>query len=372
MKIPPVKVYFPEEDREDILEKISETLNTGYLTLGKYTEEFEKMFAEYIGTEYAVAVNSGTAALEIILRSIGIKGRSVIVPTNTFFATPASVIHAGGKVVFSEISGNLCMSPMHLLDNINNDTKAVILVHIGGNITSEINEIQEICEDHELYLIEDAAHAHGATIDGMKAGNLGDAGAFSFYPTKVMTTGEGGMITTNDKRIYEKALILRDQGKARYNNNIHVELGYAWRMNEINAILGLSQLRHLDEFLNDRRRIANFYDRRLRSFNCLDSIQISRSVKSSYYKYVVLLESGIDRDSIKKELKDEYNVSLTGEVYEVPCHKQPIANKINGFKNNVFPVAEDLCKRHICLPIFATMTIEEAQYVIDSLKEVVR
>ena len=370
MNIPAARICFPEADRKEILKQIEGILESGQLTLGKYGTEFEERFAEYVGTKYAVAVNSGTSALEIILRVLNIEGGSVIVPTNTFFATPASVIHAGGKVIFADITDNLCLAPESVKKSIQKDTKAVIIVHIGGLVPPEIEEIQQICREQRLVLIEDAAHAHGSTLNGKKAGSLGTAAAFSFYPTKVMTSGEGGMITTDDEDIYQRALIFRDQGKAGFLGNIHTEMGYNWRMSEIHAAIGLSQFSRLEEFINDRRRIARFYDEELKQIHSVSLVKIPSQVESNYYKYAAILKDGIDRAAIKKELREKYNVSLSGEVYELPCHLQPVFKDLLGYKGGEFPVAEDLCQRHICLPVFAGMTEEQAGYVIKSLKEV--
>ena len=372
MKIPAAKIYFPEEDRKELLEQIDVILASGQLTLGKYTKEFEERFAAYVGTKYAIAVNSGTSALEIPLRALDVKGHSVIVPTDTFFATPASVIHAGGEVIFADVTENLCIDPESVKENIREDTKGVIVVHIGGIIAPQIKEIQEICEDKGLFLIEDAAHAHGSTLDGKMAGGFGDAAAFSFYPTKVMTSGEGGMITTDDKKVYERALVFRDQGKAGFYGNVHTEMGYNWRMSEIHAAIGLSQFARLEEFIRDRRRIAKIYDKELKKIEGVPPITIPSNVKSNYYKYVALLDEGINRVTIKKELKEKHGVSLSGEVYELPCHLQPIFKELYGFKEGDFPVAEDICKRQICLPAFATMADEQAKYVIETLKEVIK
>jgi len=372
MQIPAAKIYFPEEDRKELLKQIDAILESGQLTLGRYTKEFEEIFAAYVGTRYAIAVNSGTSALEIPLRALDVKGHSVIVPTNTFFATPASVIHAGGKVIFADVTENLCIDPESVKEYISDDTKGVIVVHIGGIVAPQIKEIQEICKDHGLFLIEDAAHAHGSTLDGKKTGGFGDAAAFSFYPTKVMTLGEGGMITTDDKKIYERALVFRDQGKAGFYGNVHTEMGYNWRMSEVHAAIGLSQFARLEEFIRDRRSVAKIYDEELKEISGVTPIKIPANVKSNYYKYVALLDEGVDRVVIKKELKEKQGVSLSGEVYELPCHQQPIFKELYGFEDGDFPIAEDICKRQICLPVFATMTEEQAGYVVDSLKEVLK
>jgi perosamine synthetase len=371
MQIPAARIYFPEEDRKELQERIDGILKSGQLTLGKYTKEFEERFAQYMGTKYAIAVNSGTSALEIILRALDIEGSTVVVPTNTFFATPAAVVHAGGKVIFADVTDNLCLDTKSLRNAISEDTKAVILVHIGGVVPPQTKEILRICEEHNLYLIEDAAHAHGSAFNNKKAGSFGVAAAFSFYPTKVITSGEGGMITTDDEDVCQRALVFRDQGKAGFLGNIHTEMGYNWRMSEIHAAIGLSQFARLEEFITDRRKMAQIYDEQLAHFNGINSLKVPKEVKSNYYKYAALLDEGIDRTSLKKALKEKFGVSLSGEVYELPCHLQPIFKKLYGFGGGEFPVAEDLCRRHICLPVFAGMTDEQARHVVNSLREVI-
>nr|WP_321352015.1 DegT/DnrJ/EryC1/StrS aminotransferase family protein [uncultured Methanoregula sp.] len=372
MNIPAAKIYFPEQDRKKILQNIDGALESGQLTLGKYGKEFEEKFATYCGVQYAVAVNSGTSSLEIPLRVFDVKDKSVIVPTNTFFATPASVIHAGGNVEFADITENLCIDPVSLQEKITKNTKGVIAVHIGGLVTPEIREVRKICDDHNLFLLEDAAHAHGSTLNGKKAGSFGDAGSFSFYPTKVMTSGEGGMIVTDDKKTYERALVFRDQGKAGFFGNVHTEMGYNWRMSEIHAIIGLAQFARLEEFIQRRREVAKIYDKELTGIKGLTTVKCPAGNISNYYKYCAILKKGIDRAVLKKELKEKYSVNLSGEVYELPCHLQPIFKDMLGFKGGELPVAEDLCSRHICLPVFATMTDEQAMYVVDSLKTVLK
>jgi len=371
MQVPAARICFPEEDRAELLKKIDGILASGQLTLGKYTKEFEAKFAQYVGTRYAVAVNSGTSALEIILRALDIEGSSVVVPTNTFIASPATVVHAGGKVIFADSADNLCLDTESLKKNISRDTRAVMIVHIGGLVPPQITEIQQICQERQILLIEDAAHAHGSTLNGKQAGSFGIAAAFSFYPTKVMTCAEGGMITTDDEKIYQRALVFRDQGKAGFLGNIHTEMGYNWRMSEVHAAIGLSQFARLEEFIADRRRAARIYDKELPGIDKLSLIEIPPAAKSNYYKYVALLEDGIDRAALKKEMREKYSVGLSGEVYELPCHLQPVFKDKYGFKGGEFPAAEDLCRRQICLPVFAGMKEEEAKYVVDSLRRVI-
>lgn len=376
MRIPILRIPFTDEDISFVQRGIGEVLKSGQLAMGKYVAEFERRFAEFVGTKYAIGVNSGTSALEICLRAMDVRNSSVIVPTNTFMATATSVIHAGGRVIFSDvIKEDLCMDPEDLNEKIQKNTKAVILVHIGGIISSQLKVIQEICEDHNLFLIEDAAHAHGSTISGNKAGSLGIAGAFSFYPTKVITCGEGGMITTDNEKLHEKALILRDHGKPDHRFNKHTEFGYNWRLSEIHAVIGLEQMNKIDWILSERKRVARTYDEKLRNVEGIEPIRIPPNVKSSYYKYIVYLNEGVDRNYVKDKMKNEYGVELTGEVYADPCHSQPVFKKYPGMilneESDKFPGAEYVCNKHLCLPLYPGLTEEEVSYVAESLKSVI-
>ena len=364
MRVPPAKIYVPEEDRREILAHIDECLATGQLTLGKHGTAFEEAFAQTAGTKHAIATSSGTSALEIIFRAIGIDGGEVIVPTNTFFATPAAVQHAGGIVRFAECDpATYSIDVEHARSLIVPRTKALVIVHIGGIITPRIAELRKVCDDAGISLIEDAAHAHGSTLNGRPAGSFGRAAAFSFYPTKVITSGEGGMIATDDESINEQARVYRDQGKAGFTSNFHTLLGNNWRMSEPHAVIGRYQLKRLPEFIAARRRIAAIYDRLLARTG-IEPLLVDASVASNYYKYIAMPPAGVDRTALKKRLREAYDVGLSGEVYEAPCHLQPI---FSPQAEGSLPVAEELCARHICLPVSAVMTDEDAEYVVESL-----
>ena len=364
--IPPVKIYFPDEDRKQILTAIDECLRTGQLTLGKYVKAFEDKFAKMVGTRYAIAVNSGTSSIEIPLRIFGVKGKEIIVPTNTFFATPAAVLHAGARVRFVDVDPQTFSIDVESFEQaIGPETVGVIVVHIAGIVTPRMAEIQEICKQHGLWFLEDAAHAHGACYNGRMAGTFGRAASFSFFPTKVITSAEGGMIATNDAEVYEEALIYRDQGKAESSSNFHTRLGYNWRMSEPHAIIGISQLARLQEFTVARSHIATIYDRGLKNTPGVQAFRLPEGCLSNYYKYIALLEKGVDRSLLKKQLRERYQVGLSGEVYDIPCHQQPI---FRPYSAGEFPNAEDICRRHICLPIYSNMTDNEAEYVLFALK----
>lgn len=368
--IPPVKPYFPIEDVERIKSDVEKIIQSGMLTSFTYTKEFEKKFADLCRVNYAIAVNSGTSALEIALRTTGLKGGDeVLVPTNTFTATAAAIFFAGGKPVFTDIDPeNLCIDADNVQRYITQKTKGVMMVHIGGLICPEIKAIKKICDDHNLFLIEDAAHAHGSTIDEQPAGSLGDIGCFSFYPTKVITTGEGGMITTNDVKVAEKARVLRDQGKENFNSNIIVELGYNWRLPEINAAIGTVQIERLPEIIEKRNRIAQYYDKELDKISGIEPLRIPTNIISNYYKYVAFLDRRISRDELKQKLREK-GVKCGGEVYWPPLHLQPIYQKLLGLKKGDFPAAEEVCQRMVCLPMFAQMTPEDAGYVVEKIKK---
>ena len=367
MRVPPAKIHIPEEDRRQILQSIDECLASGQLTLGKHGAAFEEAFARTAGTTHAIATSSGTSALEIIFRAIEVAGGEVIVPANTFFATPAAVIHAGGTVRFAECDPQtFSVDVDHVRSLIGARTRAVVVVHIGGIITPRIGELQKICDDARIPLIEDAAHAHGSSLSGRPAGSFGLAAAFSFYPTKVITSGEGGMIATNDERIDERARAYRDQGKAGFTSNFHTLLGNNWRLSEPHAIIGRSQLARLPEFIAARQRIAAIYDGALDGTG-ISPLGIPDESSCNYYKYIAMLPTGIDRARLKKTLRERFDVGLSGEVYEAPCHLQPVFGPQDA---GTLPVVEEVCARHICLPVSAVMTDDDARYVVESLGSV--
>ena len=367
--VPAARPVFPVEDRARITALIDAALASGALTLGSLTAQFEEAVSRRVGTRHAVAVSSGTAALELVLRVAGVAGREVIVPANTFFATAAAVVHAGARPRFVDIDARTFgLSVDTIQPALGPDTAAVIAVHIGGLVTPDICAIRELCDARGIALIEDAAHAHGAGLRGVHAGSFGYAGAMSFYPTKVVTSGEGGMIVTDDERLRDEARIYRDQGKAGFLGGEHVRMGYAWRMSELHAAVGLVQWDRLDEFVANRRRIASVYDEAIEGIAGVAAVKPPDGCDPNYYKYIALLPSGVDRDVIKRELREGHGVSLSGEVYARPLHREPV---FEGSASEPLPVAEDVCVRHVCLPIHSDMTVEEALRVTAALETVI-
>ena len=364
MRVPPARILFPPEDRAAILAMIDEALTSGQLTLGAVGRELEEAFAVRHGTRHAVAVSSGTAALEIILRAIGVEAREVIVPANTFFATAAAAVHAGATLRLVDCDPNtMAIDPTDLEACITTETAAVVIVHIGGLITPAIDEIAQLCADRGVQLVEDAAHAHGSAFDGRSAGQFGTAASFSFYPTKVMAGGEGGMIVTDDDDIAEEARVYRDQGKGSFHANFHTRMGANWRMSEPHAAIVLSQLHRLDEFIDRRQELAARYDAAIDGLG-LGTVASPPAASSNFYKYVVFLPDVIDRTAFKQYVRAEYDIGLSGEVYDTPLHHQPVFSHLD---ERAFPGAEWLCARHVCLPLYPALSEDDVDYVVESL-----
>jgi dTDP-4-amino-4,6-dideoxygalactose transaminase len=368
MKIPPVKVVFSEADKKDILNRISACLSSGMLAQGANVNEFEQNFAKYTGSTHAVAVNTGGAAIEIPMRIYDVANKEVLVPTDTFLATASSVILAGGKVRLVDISPDTFSPSLeNLKRRVTKNTAGVIIVHIGGIVTPEMPAIRRWCDENGLWLFEDCAHAHGSRLGERSAGSFGSAGGYSFFATKVITSGEGGVIVTNDEAFAKKAKVLRDYGKEQPWVSYHTHLGANWRMSDITAAVAVVQLARLEEFIAWRDKIATIYTEALRATGRSSGRPVLPHGKCSWYKYIVVLPGGVDRQKLRDSMKAK-GVSLSGGVYEIPLHKQPVFAGMEG----EFPVAEELCDRHICLPLYYGMTEQEAVYVVDTLNESLR
>ena len=368
VRIPPMKVAFDKEDIQDIHLKLDEILTTGMLAQGKYVAELEQRWAEYVGAKHAVAVNSGTSAIEAPMRLLGVEGEEVLVPDNTFAATAMSVMAAGGLVRLVDTDPETFSVRLEdLKRRLTPQTVGVIVVHIGGIVTPEIESIRRWCNDQRIWLFEDCAHAHGSEYNGKRAGTFGVAGSYSFFATKVMTSAEGGMIVTDDDAVAEGSRLLRNHGKPQPWVSYHTCVGSNWRMSELNAIVGLAQLKRLDEFIAWREKIARLYGQWLEDIPGV--IPVLPRSRSSWYKCMVLLPEGVDRGALKLRMK-ERGVSLSGEVYETPLHQQPVFLEQVG--DSQFPNADEICGRHVCLPLYHGMTEDEARFVIDTLRSCLR
>jgi perosamine synthetase len=366
-QVPPTKIDFSPEDRAWITARISEVLESGRLTLGAFGEQFERELAASMKVKHAVVVNSGTASLEIMLRAVDVAGKDVLVPANTFFATAAAVIAAGGRPVLMDTDvATLSTSLKEIEKRLTPKTVGIMIVHIAGFITAEMPAIADFARKKGLWLMEDAAHAQGSTLDGKHAGTFGLAGSFSFYPTKVMTSAEGGVIVTDDAKLADEARIYRDQGKASFLQNTHIRMGYNWRMSEPHAVIGLRHLQNLPAMIANRQRIAARYDAALNNgSNGVRPMAPPKGCVSNYYKYVVMLPGDVDRKVVKTWLRERHGVNCSGEVYEVPLHKNEVLRHLDP---GDLTQSEIACGRQMCLPIFASMTEAQADQVLAALK----
>ena len=357
---------FPEPDIESILALVRQSLCSGHLTNGEHVKEFERRFAAFIGVRHAVAVSTGTAALEISLRALGISGKEVILPSETFVASVNSILLAGGTPVFAEIHPDTyCLDIEDVERRITQRTAAVMLVHMAGLVVPNIGQFQELCAKHGIDLIEDAAHAHGASYAGKRAGSFGRAGCFSFYPTKVITTAEGGMITTDDDALARTARSLRNHG-ANPDAPDYIAVSSNMRMAEPLAAIGLVQLNRLEEFVEHRNSIAARYTHGLREVVGIRALPEYGGVHS-YWNYLAVLEDeDIDRASLAQCLLERYGVEIAWP-YDPPCHLQPVFQRVLGSKPGDLPRSEALLQRHIALPMHAALTGEDAEYVLESL-----
>jgi len=360
--------YFPKEDIDRLLVDIREVLETGRLRNGKNLLAFERLLGEYIGVRNAVAFDSDGDALETALRYFGVQGREVVVCTNSFISMPNSVVYAGGKVVFADIRADtISMDPRSLRKCISDKTCGVVVTHIAGFPSPDLREIMEICDAHDLFLFEDATHAPGAMFEGKKIGAFGKAGVFAFTPTKVLTSGEGGAIVTNDSKLAEAAKRFRFYGCGR-NNTEFVNLGRHMVLPEVSAVLGIYQLRRADEFLAKRNEVADVYNEELDKLKYVRTIKGAKNGKCSYYKYPLTLDKKVNRAKFTEYLLKEYGVE-TGNVFYPPCHMQSFyrEGKVSVVRGSL-STAEDVLARTITLPMHVEMTHKETYRVIDAVR----
>lgn len=367
--IPFAGPYFSDDDIRQIKDKIEQVLRSGWLTSGPSVSQLEEIFARLINTRRAVAVNSCTAALHAVLLSLRIKsGDEVIVPSNTFVATANAALYVGAKPVFADSdSDTFNISPSDIKEKISKKTKALIAVHLGGN-PCNMKEISEIADDHKIAVIEDCAHAHGAIFQDANCGSIGLAGCFSFYPSKIITTAEGGMVTTNREDLAKQVRVIRNHGRASYGPAENLELGFNFRLSDIHAVIGLVQIKHVREFLAKRNELAKAYAMELRNISWLKPQCIEKGNKCSYYAYLVKLtdEAPFSRDELGKKLAER---GIGTSVIYHPAHLQPLYVNSFGHKEGELPVAEELGKKSIALPMRNGMKVQEAARVVKAIKE---
>jgi perosamine synthetase len=354
------------ENIDRILEDIKGVLNSGGLTQGPHLERFEQNFAKLVGVKHAAGVSTGGAGLECILRAIGIEGKEVIVPTDTFVASAFAVLRSGGVPVLADVDrSTLCLSVSTVENLITEKTAAVMIVHMFGLMSPEITSLRKLCEDKGIALIEDAAHAHGASFRGEAAGSLGDAAAFSMYATKIITTGEGGVVTTNNNGIFERVCSLRNYGK-RLGGNDFDNVSSNERLAEIPSIIGVHQLKTLEQNIARRNVIANRYLSQLKDVDGVEMLIPDDQSLSSYWRFPLYLNEAIDRDAVQKSMADDFGVRLTW-MYEPLCHLQPALQDRFEHRVGDMPVAEKAMGQLICLPTHMAMENSDIERVVEAL-----
>jgi perosamine synthetase len=371
MQIPLFKIYWDNSDIEQVNSVIKKG---GYWAIGPEIKEFEKRCAEYVGVKYALALNSGTSALHTVLAAHGIgKGDEVIVPSFTFIATANSVLLVGATPVFADIEGETYgLDPADVEKKITTRTKAIMPIHYGG-LSCRIKELKKIADKHKLLLIEDAAESLGATVDGKKICSYGDSAILSFCSPKVITMGEGGMIFTNSRDVYEKSRLIYNHGRVETSDYFssteqmeYVMLGYNFRMSTMTAALGISQIEKIDKVIKMRRENAAYLTKKLSSVKEIKTPVEPAGYFHLYQMYTIRVSSGDVRD----KLKDYLNKSGLGtKIYFDPVHLSLFYRRDHGHKAGELPVTEDLSKRVLTLPMFPTLTKEEMDYMSDKIKE---
>ena len=356
---------------EDDIQAVVDTLKSDYLTTGPRVAEFEKIIADYVGAKYAVAVANGTAALHIACMAAGIgEGDEVITSPITFVASANCVLYCGGTPVFADINPRTYnIDPQDVRRKITAKTKAIIAVHFTGQ-PCEMDELREIAQEYNLLLIEDAAHALGADYKGVKIGGISDMTTFSFHPVKHITTGEGGMITTNSKELYDKLILFRSHGITRDPSLLtqndgdwyyqQLELGFNYRITDIQCALGISQFKKIDTFINRRKEIVERYNNAFSECDGIILPEQKEGCHNSWHLYVIQV---IHKD--RKEVFDGLRAkNIYVNVHYIPVHTQPYYRK-HGYDKVCCPNAEAVYKNFISLPIYYGLTNEQQDYVIE-------
>ena len=353
MKYPVYQPYFNGKEKE----YVNDCIDTTWISSkGKYIEEFEKEYAKYIDVNYATCVSNGTVAIHLALLALGIgPGDEIIVPSFTYIASVNAIIYCGAIPIFIDSEPEYWqLDPKAIEELITPQTKAIMPVHLYGHPCDMI-EICKIAKQHKLFVIEDCAEAIGTQINGHKVGTFGDISTFSFFGNKTITTGEGGMVVTNDETLYQRAIHLKGQGLAKHRQYWHDVVGYNYRMTNICAAIGLAQLSTVENVIEKKRQIATWYKKYLdRNFAQLH--QEKPGTVHTYWMCSILLEKSKDRDPLREHLERE-GVETRPLFY--PVHTMPMFSA----KYKRFPVAENIGLRGINLPSYPDLTEEDVKYI---------
>jgi len=371
-KIPLSDIDFDDQE----IEAATKVLKSRWLTMGEITQQFEAAFAQYLGSQYAFAVSSGTAALHMALRALNIgEGDEVICPALTFVATSNAILYTGATPVFADITSldDFNISCVDIYRKITPKTKAIIVVHYGG-YPCDMDKIMQIAKEYNLYVVEDAAHAPGAEYKGKKCGTIGNVGCFSFFSNKNMVTGEGGMLTTNSGEIAEKEKLLRSHGMTSLTLDRHkghassydvVDLGYNYRIDEVRSAVGLIQLKKLAKNNRKREFIADKYRERLKdAAGCSIPFQLPLG-KPSHHIFPILVNNK-ERDSVMGKLKEH---GIQTSIHYPPIHLFKLYRDRFSNKEGMLPLTEQVGKKEMTLPLYPMMTEADIEYVTSKVKE---
>ncbi len=352
-------------------ELLSQCIDTGWISSdGPFVKEFEERFAEYLGVKYGIAVCNGTAALEAAVAAIGIEpGDEVIMPDFTIISCAMAVVRCGGAPVLVDVQPDTWnMDVSRLEARITPRTKAIMPVHIYGHPV-DMDAVMALAKKYNLTVIEDAAEAHGAEYKGRKAGGIGHINCFSFYANKIITTGEGGMVVTNDADLAQRARSLRNLCFKPERRFYHSELGYNYRMTNMQAALGLAQLERIDEFIRIKRNNARLYNERLKTIPGLQLPVENPRVKNVYWMYAVVLDESIGMDALEfaRRLAEK---GVGSRPFFLGMHQQPVFQRMGLFRHESYPVSRRIAKYGLYLPSGLTMTEEQVETACTAVREI--
>lgn len=352
---------------DDEIQAAVEVLKSGYLRQGPKTKEFEEKFAEKVGSEYAVAVSSGTAALHIAYLALLDSGDEVLVPSFSHISTASMVSFANCKPIFCDLDPRtFTLNLESAEEKLTEKTRAIVPVHLFGN-ACDVDEITDFADEHDLRIIWDAAQAHGTKYEGKDVGSFDDLACYSFYPTKNMTTGEGGMITTDDEELAEELRLLREHGQTE--KYYHSKLGLNYRMTDVEAAIGIKQLEKLDDFVGDRRKNADYLTKNLSEIEGIIPPLVKDKVKHSYHQYTILLD--LDKlNCTRGEFVNSLDEEGIGAAvhYPRPLHEQPAFVDLYG--KTTLPVVEDISDRILSLPVYPSLEKGDLEKVVGAVEKV--
>ena len=368
-------IYWDESD----VEKVTNVIRRGtYWATGPEIREFEEKLENYFRMNHIVVFNSGTSALHSVLLASGITSGEVIVPSMSFISTANCVILAGAKPIFADIEGEtIGLDLESVKEKISDKTKAIIPMHYGGKICKNIRALRELADDHDLMLIEDNAESFGAKTKDKLAGTIGHANMLSFCQNKIITTGEGGAICTNDADIYKKLLLVRSHGRVEskidYFSNIHemeyIDIGYNYRIPTMCAALGISQLEKVDKIITLRRKIGKFYDVNLQDIPQIEVIEELDDQKTVYQLYNIMVKNPEKRADLQEFLLKD---GIMTKVYFYPIHLKKFYREKYGYHEGMLPNTEEFSKKLLALPFSLRFTEEDQAYIISKIKEFFR